>query len=132
MMEELEKDGSNPRSELGQWGEMVAREYLLTQGYAINGQNIRVGHYEIDFIAMKDGQIIFAEVKTRSFETADPADVLTKEKIRKLSRAADIYIHDYDIPLEPRFDLIVIYGSPEKYELQHYPDAFFPPLSSGK
>ena len=29
-------------NELGKWGESVAREFLLTQGYAISGENIRI------------------------------------------------------------------------------------------
>lgn len=108
----------------------MAREHLLAQGYAINAQNTRIGHYEIDFIAIKDGQIVFAEVKTRSFETGDPYEILPPAKIRKLCRAADIYLHEYDIDLEPRFDLIAVVGNPDHYEVKHYPDAFFPPLST--
>ena len=44
-------------NELGKWGESVAREFLLTQGYAISGENIRIAGSEIDFIAMKDDNI---------------------------------------------------------------------------
>ncbi|MDE5649953.1 MAG: YraN family protein, partial [Duncaniella sp.] len=53
-------------NETGKWGEKVARDYLLAQGYAIMGENVRIGNMEIDIIAMKDSSICFVEVKTRS------------------------------------------------------------------
>lgn len=114
----------------GEWGEAVAREYLLTQGYIIGAQNIRVGHSEIDFIAYKDDKIIFVEVKTRTSPISDPLDAITPAKIRNLARAADSYLNLNNIPQEPRFDVVAIIGTPQKYTLEHFEDAFFPPLHS--
>ncbi|MDE6495111.1 MAG: YraN family protein [Duncaniella sp.] len=117
-------------NELGAWGEKVAREYLLTQGYAIGGENTRIGNYEIDFIAMKDDRIVFVEVKTRSTDYVDPLEAVDSRKRARLVRAADEYIRSMNIRLEPQFDIITVVGSPEKYEIEHFPDAFFPPLRS--
>ncbi|MDE5981695.1 MAG: YraN family protein [Duncaniella sp.] len=117
-------------NELGAWGERVAREYLLTQGYAIGGENTRIGNYEIDFIAMKDDRIVFVEVKTRSTDYVDPLEAVDSRKRARLVRAADEYIRSMNIRLEPQFDIITVVGSPEKYEIEHFPDAFFPPLRS--
>lgn len=117
-------------NELGAWGEKVAREYLLTQGYAIGGENTRIGNYEIDFIAMKGDRIVFVEVKTRSTDYVDPLEAVDSRKRARLVRAADEYIRSMSIRLEPQFDIITVVGSPEKYEIEHFPDAFFPPLRS--
>ena len=117
-------------NELGAWGEKVAREYLLTQGYAIGGENTRIGNYEIDFIAMKEDRIVFVEVKTRSTDYVDPLEAVDSRKRARLVRAADEYIRSMNIPLEPQFDILTVVGSPEKYEIEHFPDAFFPPLRS--
>ncbi|MDE6090519.1 MAG: YraN family protein [Duncaniella sp.] len=117
-------------NQLGQWGEQVAKEYLLTQGYAIGGENIRIAGVEIDFIAMKDDMICFVEVKTRSTDFSDPADAVDKRKRARIVRAADTYIRSYDVPLEPRFDLVLVIGSPASYTIEHIPDAFLPSLNN--
>lgn len=117
-------------NELGKWGEEVARSYLLTQGYAIGGENIRVAGVEIDFIAMKDEYICFVEVKTRATDFIDPADAIDKRKRSRMVRAADAYMRSYDIPLEPRFDLVLVIGNPLNYTVEHIPDAFLPTLNN--
>ena len=117
-------------NELGKWGESVAREYLLTQGYAIGGENIRVAGVEIDFIAMRDDAICFVEVKARSTDFTDPADAVDSRKRSRLVRAADTYIRTHGIPLEPRFDLVLVIGTPDSYTVEHIPDAFLPTLNN--
>lgn len=117
-------------NQLGQWGEQVAKDYLLTQGYAIGGENVRVAGVEIDFIAMKDDVICFVEVKTRSTDFTDPADAVDRRKRSRIVRAADTYIRSYNIPLEPRFDLVLVIGNPASYTVEHIPDAFLPNLNN--
>ena len=114
----------------GNWGENVACEFLTGCGYAICERNWRYGHYEIDIIGMIRGRIVFIEVKTRSDDFIDPAKAVDKAKIRRLTRAADAYIKMYDIPHEYQFDLINIIGRPEKYSIEHIPDAFLPPINN--
>ena len=117
-------------NKLGSWGEEMARDYLVSQGYAIMEQNQRIGHKEIDIIAIKGNRIIFVEVKTRSTDFIDPADAVDSKKIARLAKAADRFIQAYDIRQEPQFDIITVIGTPETdYKLTHYPDAFFPPLA---
>lgn len=119
-------------NEFGKWGEMVAREYLLTQGYAISGENQRLAGVEIDFIAMRDDRICFVEVKTRSSDFLDPAEAVDRRKQARLAKAADAYMQGRDLPFEPQFDIIVVIGSPDSYRLEHIPDAFYPPLNGGR
>lgn len=115
-------------NELGRWGERVAREFLLSQGYAIDCLNLRIGNVEVDFIARKDNRLCFIEVKTRGSDLVDPADAVDRKKRRRLIRAADMYMQGVNEPLEPQFDLIIIIGGPDGYEIEHVPDAFYPKL----
>lgn len=115
-------------NELGKWGEQVAREYLLRQGYAIGGENLRIAGVELDFIAMKDDRVCFVEVKTRSTDFVDPVSSIDRRKQARLVKAADTYIRTYNLPLEPQFDIILVIGSPESFTVEHIPDAFLPTL----
>lgn len=115
---------------LGEWGEQLAREYLMMNGYTVFESNQRVGHKEIDIIATKGDRIIFVEVKTRSTDFTDPLDAIDAKKIKRLVKAADSYLQTYDKPHEPQFDVIAVVGTPESsYTLTHIPDAFRAPLS---
>lgn len=114
----------------GSWGEQVAREFLITKGYAVMESNVHVGHKELDIVATKGNRIIFVEVKTRSSDFVDPLEAVDEKKIRRLTRAADSFIRSRNVIHEPQFDIIVIIGSKETgYTLDHYEDAFRAPLS---
>lgn len=116
-------------NDLGKWGEQLAREYLISKGYAITEENHHIGHKEIDIIATKGSTIAFVEVKTRHDNFMDPADAIDSKKIRNIVRAADTYIHLTQTRLNPRFDIIIIVGTPQTtHTLEHIPDAFIPPL----
>lgn len=57
---------------LGMAGETLAATYLAGRGYRILERNARLGHLEIDIIAMDPNNeiLVFVEVKTR--RAADP------------------------------------------------------------
>ncbi len=116
---------------LGAWGEKLARELLLTQGYTIGAENTRYGNVEIDFIAFKDDMVVFVEVKTRSTDFIDPMEAVDRRKQARMVRAADAYLRDYDLTLDYRFDVILVIGTPEDgHTIEHIPDAFMPPMFS--
>lgn len=118
-------------NEIGQWGENIAREYLVAKGYAIVESNVRMGKKELDIVAMHDSRIVFVEVKTRTNPDFDPLDALDHKKIRNLAQAADAYVCSRRIPHEVQFDIIVVVGTPhEGHQIEHYPDAFMAPLSA--
>ena len=48
---------------LGKIGEDAACSYLAAKGYAIMERNARVGHLEIDIVAMVGPRLVCAEVK---------------------------------------------------------------------
>lgn len=117
-------------NELGAWGEKIAREYLLAEGYAIGAENTRYGSVEIDFIAFKDDMVVFVEVKTRSTDFIDPMDAVDRRKRARMVRAADAYLRNNDISLDYRFDIIIVIGTPATtHTIEHIPDAFLPTLS---
>ena len=117
-------------NETGHWGEELACEKLITNGYAICQRNFRIGHYELDIIAMKGNRIVFVEVKTRTNLNSDPIEAIDNKKILHMVRAANTYVTTFDIPHEVQFDIITIVGTPDNYTLEHIPDAFMAPLTT--
>jgi putative endonuclease len=116
--------------DLGRKGEDIACEYLLKKGFLIKERNWRYKNAEIDIIAFDGKELVIVEVKTRSAVIyEEPNDSITNQKIRFLVNAAEEYIFENDFNGETRFDVISIKWFGEgKYELEHYPDAFYPPV----
>lgn len=116
---------------IGAWGEQVALEYFVKQGYAIVAQDEHLGKKEVDIIAIKDDHIHFIEVKTRSNPDEDPLEAINQAKKNRICRFADSYLRSYDIPHIPQFDVVGIIGSPEEgvVNFEYIPDAFFPSIS---
>lgn len=86
-------------NKIGQTGEKVAANYLISQGYQIidanqyNHTGYRLG--EIDLIAKeKGGAIVFFEVKSRKGKknSVVPEESITAGKIRKIIKAAEYYL----------------------------------------
>lgn len=114
---------------IGKTGEERAAEYLTARGYVIRDINWKNGKLELDIVAYKDRTLIVAEVKTRSSELFEhPEDAVDNRKIRHIIDATDAYIREYDLPFEVRFDVISVIRKENEYEIEHIPDAFYPPL----
>ena len=117
-------------NELGEWGENIAREYLMGQGYTVLDKNTHIGHKEIDIIAIKGVRMVFVEVKTRTSGIEEALDAVDNKKIRRMVKAADSFMQRYTAPYEYQFDIIAIAVKPDgTYIIEHFPDAFFPPLN---
>ena len=107
----------------------IAAEYLIARGYIIRDINWKNGKLELDIVAYKDQTLIVVEVKTRSSDLfGHPEDAVNTRKIRHIIDATDTYIQKYDLPFEVRFDIISIVKKENEYEIEHIPDAFYPPL----
>ncbi len=117
-------------NDLGKWGENIACEKLLSEGYYILERNWRLHHYEVDIIAQKDNHIIFIEVKTRSDANINPLEAIDNRKIRHLVTSANAYMKHAKCFFEYRFDVIGISGTPDNFSIEHIPDAFYPPLKT--
>ena len=117
-------------NDTGKWGEEEACNLLIEKGYAIRETNWRLSHYEIDIIATKGDRMVFVEVKTRTTDFLDPVDAVEKNIMMRMVRSANAYMQHYDLPHEVQFDVIAITGNKDNYEIEHIPDAFYPPLKS--
>lgn len=115
-------------NELGTWGEQTACDHLTSKGYAIVARNAKIANHEIDIIATKGHRIAFVEVKTRRTAIVDPVLAINRQRMNRMTAAANAYLKAMAIPMDPQFDVITIVGTPDHFELHHYPDAFRPPL----
>lgn len=72
-------------NELGKWGEDVAADYLLRQGYTILERDWKSGHRDLDIIALDGDTVVFVEVKTRRNR------LFTDRKVRSTTRRFAIF-----------------------------------------
>lgn len=114
---------------LGQWGEAIALQHLVSRGFAIVETNWRMFHYEIDIIATRGKRMIFVEVKTRSTDEFDPLEAVDRRKREHMIRSADAYLRSLPLQYEAQYDIITIVGVPEDYTLEHIEDAFIPSVT---
>jgi len=119
------------RNALGQRGERFAASYLRwKKGMYIIEASARNIYGEIDIIAAdrKKERVIFIEVKTRtSHDRGHPAEAVTSEKQRKISKIALAYMKRNALldSCSVRFDVIAITWPPDqKPTLEHYENAF--------
>ncbi|SMO60177.1 YraN family protein [Solitalea koreensis] len=116
-------------NELGKVGEQLAKDHLISKGYAILQQNFRYQHAEIDLIAQKKTELIFVEVKTRTGNFfGNPEDFVSYQKEKLFELAANEFIQRLGHEGECRFDIISITFNKhdDSYKLHHIEDAFFP------
>jgi len=106
----LPVDENSPQHlKLGAEGENRAAEYLESQGYILLARNVNCRLGEIDIVARDGDEIVFAEVRTRSVGYILPADrTVGPDKLRKLMRAANIWVENNNYNGYWRIDLIAI------------------------
>lgn len=101
-------------------GEEKARLFLVKKNYKILGSNIRVGHREIDIIALDQDnkELVFVEVKTRrSGKFGHPALAVNQSKLKMMQTVARVYMKKIGGNKDFRFDVItVLPGKIEHYE----------------
>lgn len=114
---------------LGKAGEDAAAAYLERNGYVIRHRNWRKNRLELDIVAVKDGMLIVAEVKTRSnTDFIEPQDAVNWQKVRHIVVAADAYLKHFGIDAPVRFDIITAVGEAGAFRIEHIEDAFYPPM----
>lgn len=120
-------------AQLGKWGEETAKAYLVAKGYALIEENWRMKHYELDLVMQEGNELIFVEVKTRRGDDDDPIEAVDRKKRSRMITSADVFINEITkenkIAYEYRFDIVGITGTPDSYEIEHIPDAFYPGLN---
>lgn len=114
------------RKALGQQGEELAVRYLQKEGYKILERNFRTRYGELDVICMKQGVLVFVEVKTRRSEVFGTAEeALTPVKIDHIRKVSLQYLNTHPVKhREIRFDVITILMTDDNPRLNHIPAAF--------
>ena len=114
-------------NDLGNYGEKLAFDYLVANGYKIVEVNWQFKHLEIDIIAKKDSFIVFVEVKTRKTSYfGEPFTFVTVSKQNNIIKAANGYINRFKIEDEARFDIISVLYNDHQKDIQHIEDAYYP------
>jgi putative endonuclease len=109
----------------GEEGEKIAVRYLKSKGYIVYQTNWRFGKLEIDIIAEDGQELVFIEVKTRSSEIyGRPEEAVDDAKETAILNAADIYVRDFNLEVEVRFDIISVLMNKNKSKICHIIDAF--------
>ncbi|PKR80321.1 endonuclease [Brumimicrobium salinarum] len=113
--------------ELGDFGEQLARQYLIKKGLTIIETNYRYNRNEIDIIYETPGKINFVEVKTRKTEAAGPPwKSVTRHKQNQIIKCAHHYIVSNDLDVEAQFDIISIVHNSYGTKILHIDEAFYP------
>lgn len=110
--------------QLGTTGEKLVEEYLLQQGFTIVTRNIRIRGGEIDIIARKDDLVVVVEVKTRTDQRTDMAELITPWQQQRIILAAQLMLIKYKLDtVTCRFDVALVAMHPEP-KLDYIPNAF--------
>jgi len=124
---------SQTRQELGRWGEDLAAEYLLKQGYAVIARNVRTPYGELDLVVQQSSQAtenetvtVFVEVKTRTSSAYGfPEEAITPRKQIILISASQHYLQEHpDLEDDWRIDVIAIERYPDRSPIiNHFENA---------
>lgn len=104
----------------GLWAERLCVLYLMMKGFRILHRRFKSAVGEIDVIAQRGGLLIFVEVKYRKAAVSDP--VVLRKQWKRIIRTAQYYLKYYvkksHVPLNIRFDLMVLIGGLWPYHHQ--------------
>jgi len=116
---------------LGNTGEVLAQQYLVSKGYKIIDTNWRYSNIgEIDIIAIIDKDLpilAFIEVKTRSStKFAYPVESVGAIKQKRIKKLSSIYISINNLnDINVRFDVVEIIITNTEQSLNHLEGAFW-------
>ena len=118
--------------EIGKFGEDAAANLLIENGYAILARNYRIGHLELDIVALKGDTIAFVEVKTRSVNyLVSPQEAVNYRKRNLIISAANRYICNFRRNENARLDVItVLHKNGTVVEIEHIENAYYPSVKT--
>ncbi|MDP2737056.1 MAG: YraN family protein [bacterium] len=95
---------------IGEFGETLAKNYLIKHGYKIIDANVKLSYQELDIVASKDDIIVFVEVKTRISQFYGPAEnAFQFTKLERFRRGIEMYMGSKKLyTQEFRADLITV------------------------
>jgi putative endonuclease len=122
------------RNDTGAKGEYLAKLYLEQKGFVFIRANYRRPCGEIDLILQENDEIVFVEVKTRSWESAGrlgrASDKIDREKQRRIWKTARCFLREEPRlcrGLTPRYDAVEVYlreNDEKTVYILHTPFAF--------
>ena len=100
---------------IGAWGETLACDYLIRQGYEIVSRNVFTEYGEIDIVARRADRIHMVEVKTRRTDAfGRPEEAVTPKKLRHMIDSAAAYLQQNpDLGQNYQIDVIAIQVQPD-------------------
>jgi len=114
---------------LGEYGEELAVKHLQKNKYTVLDRNYRWQKIEIDIIAIKNGQLIACEVKTRSsMKIGQPYRAVNQKKQQRIIRAINHYLESKKWNIDVQFDVLSIIHNRNCTEVDHISNAFVPML----
>lgn len=117
-------------NELGKWGEDKAAAYLERKGFRIIERDWRMGHRDIDIVAIDSDTLVIVEVRTRRNNAfMEPEQSIDRKKIRSLMIAANTYVKTHRTDFPVRFDAVTVLGTNDSdCQINHIEDVFIPPM----
>lgn len=116
-------------NDLGEWGELVARDFLKQKGYFVKCLDWRDKHRDLDIVAIDNEtkEVVFVEVKTRKNTLfGNPEDAVDHAKVLNLKKAANAYLHINRITRNYRFDIIAVVGvCDENVQIKHLKNVIY-------
>lgn len=101
----------SPTQQQGRRWEQVALQHLQRQGLRLIQANFRCKGGEIDLIMGDGDALVFVEVRQRATRRhGGAAASITAAKLRRLRRAAQVYLLSLPITPACRFDVVAIDG----------------------
>jgi len=95
----------------GKWGEKLALDYLMKNDYTCVTEGYRSRFGEIDLIVKNDKHLVFVEVKLRKNRAyAHARESVGRDKQRKITATANLWLASHKTSLQPRFDVIEVYA----------------------
>lgn len=113
---------------IGDYGEQICLNYLITNNYKILDKNFKCKQGEIDIICSKNHVIIFIEVKSRVFTSFGlPMESVGYIKKKRIIKVSKYYIYLNTLyNLNVRFDVMEVQfnTSNNSYSINHIKNAF--------
>ena len=115
-------------SKIGQNGEEIACDFLLSRGHQILDRNWRSGHLELDIVSEDQEGLHFVEVKARTAPvTSAVSDQVNLIKQKRISAAALQYLNKKRlVGQEVFFDIVSVLFDGQETVVRYFPQAWIP------
>lgn len=115
-------------SKIGQTGEDIACDFLLSRGHQILERNWRAGHLELGIVTEAQDGLHFVEVKARTAPvTSTLSDQVNPLKQKRISAAALQYLNKkHMMGQEVFFDIVSVLFDREETVVRYFPQAWIP------